>query len=326
MKDKITAVLVCLCLCLGMAACGGAEEEKPVSNVENAALVSNGTLEDGSTALAVGKTKVSYQEYKIYYYFMKSQYENVLTSDVWKYSGMKQGKKSIGEEAIEDVLRLIIQVKVIVKRAEKQGVTLASDEKEAADYQAKKFYEKLPDSVKKENSMNVATLSSILEENRLAEKMYHIVIGKVDTGVTAEQGKAARVQLIYLKAETAAREQVKQKAQQLYQQVKASGSNFYRLARENTQAESIEYLIGGADKRKNLANAVLRLKAYEVSPVVEEQEGYYIAYCVNSSNTQINNEYKNQVVEERQTLAFQNAYKSWSEEYEVKVSKSLLVK
>ncbi|MCH5251429.1 MAG: hypothetical protein J1F22_00520 [Lachnospiraceae bacterium] len=325
-KNKVIAILLCLCLCLGMTACGRDEKaEETVSKTENAASVSNGTLQEDSTALAVGKTVVSYQEYKIYYYFMKTQYESVLTQRVWSYSGIQDGKKSIGQEAIEDVLRLIIQVKVIVRAAEKQGVTLAADEKEAADYQAKKYYEGLSDSVKKENSMSIAMLSKILEENKLAEKMYHIVVGKTNTGVTAEQLKAAKVQLIYLKADDSTRAQVRQKAEELCQQARASDSNFYRLARENTEAEDVECLIGGADTRMNLANASLALKEYEVSNVVEEGDGYYIAYCVSPSSKEINNEYKNQIVEERQILDFQNTYKSWSEEYEVKVSKSLLV-
>ena len=100
--------------------------------------------------------------------------------------------------------------------------------------------------------------------------------------------------------------------------------SFYKLARENTQASEIESLVGQMDTRKNLAAAVLGLKKYQVSGVIEEADGYYIAYCVNPSGKKVNEEYKNQVISERQTNQFQSAYKEWSGQYEVKVSKSLL--
>lgn len=63
---------------------------------------------------------------------MKNQYENVLSNNIWSY---KESGKSIGQEAVEDVVRLIIQVKVICKAAGQQSVSLAADEKEKAGLQ-----------------------------------------------------------------------------------------------------------------------------------------------------------------------------------------------
>ena len=274
MKNKALAILLCLGLCIGLTACGGEDKGKEKPAVESAASVNNGDLKEDSTALTIGKTKVPYNEYQAYYYFMKNQYENVLNADIWKYTGAGEKGKSIGQEAIEDVLRLIIQVKVIGKAA----------------------------------------------------KMYNVVMGTVDVNVTAEQSKAARVQLIYLKADDKTRAQVKQKADALCAQAKNSAGSFYSLARTNTQAAEVECLIGRLDERTNLVNAVMGLKQYAVSGVIEEKDGYYIAYCVEPGNKKIYGEYKNQVVESRQVSAFQKAYKEWSGKYEVKVSKSLLAK
>lgn len=327
MKSRVLAILLCLSMCFGLTACGGSESaEETKSDTESAASVSNGTLSEDSTALAVGKTKVSYSEYQVYYFFMKNQYENVLNADIWKYDGAGEEGKSIGQEAIEDVLRLIIQVKVICKTAAVQGVTLAVDEKEVSDYNAKKYFESINEKVRKENGITLAVITQIFEENKLAAKMYNVVMGTVNVNITAEESKAARVQLLYLKADEKTKAQVKKKADTLCGQAKTSGSNFYALAKANTQADEIECLVGKLDGRTKLVNAVLGLKKYAVSNVIEEKDGYYIAYCVEPGNKSIYNEYKNQAMETRQTEAFQEAYKEWSGKYEVKVSKSLLTK
>lgn len=324
MKNKVIALFTCLCLCFSMSACGQNKTEEPVTESERAVSVNNGTLTAESTALSVGKTAVTYDEYKVYYYFMKSQYEPVLGQDVWKYPVGADGR-TIGQDAIEDVLRLIIQVKVINKAAALQNVTLAADEKEEADNSASKYCETLSEDVKKENGINAVLVSRIFEENKLAEKMYNIITGKTEVNLSDDQCQAARVHLIYLKADDANREQARQKATEL-QSVAKSASSFYTLAKENTQAGQVEYLIGRQDSRTKLAQTVLGMKEGSISNVIEESDGFYIAYCVEENNKSIRNEYKNQIVEERQNKAFADEYKKWADAYEVKVSKSLLVK
>lgn len=323
---KRIGMVLALCLCIAMTACG---EEKPedaeeaVAGYERAASVNNGTPAGDSVALSVGKTTVTYDEYNIYEYFMANQYESVLGENVWDYTVGTDGR-TIRQDAVEDVLRLIIQVKVTGKAAELQEVMLAADEKEEADNSASKYCEKLPEEVKKKYGMNAALMSRIFEENKLAEKMYNIIIGKVNVKLSEEEAQAARVQLIYRKADEGNRDAVRNLANELQGRAKTVES-FYTLAKENTQADGVEYLVGRQDSRSGLAEAVLSMKPGEVSGVIEETDGFYIAYCVEGNSKSVRNEYKNQVVEERQNEAFANAYKKWADSYEVKVSKSLLV-
>lgn len=327
MKNRWMAAALCFCFCVGMTACGqekaAENNEEVVVETENAVSVSNGTLSDDSTAIAVGETAVSYAEYKVYNYFMKSRYESLLGTQIWDYSSGDDG--TIGEEATLDVLRLIIQVKVINKAAAYQNITLAADEKEAADSNATEFCNSLSEEVKSANGISQSLVAKIFEENRLASKMYNIVVGEVDVSIADEQCQAARVQLIYLKADDSNREQVRQDAAQMLEKAKAATS-FYALAKENSQADEPEYLIGKQDARTNLVTAVLALKTNEISQVIEESDGFYIAYCVSKDSKAIRKEYKNQVIEERQNKAFSDAYRQWSESYDVKVSKSLLKK
>lgn len=323
MKYRFWAILLCISMCLGMAGCGN-EEPEETSSAEKATSVSNDDLKSDSSVVAVGKTTVTYDEYKTYYYYMKNQYEGILGQEVWQYSKAAADNKTIGQEAIETVLRLIIQVKVICKEAAIENVVLQTDEKEEADYMAKTAFEALSEKDKAENGIRLKNLTNMFEENKLAQKMYNVQIGKVSADLTADQIRAARVQLIYCQANQNNKDQVKTKVEQLWNSLNTDGRSFYAMAKNSTEQDEIECIVGNSDTRRNLAKTVLALKQGQISNVIEEKDGFYIAYCLQPDAPDIQQEYRNQVVQERQTQAFQKAYKSWSEKFEVKVSKALL--
>jgi len=310
-------------MCLAISGCES-EKAEETSSSEGAASVSNGTLKPDSSVVAVGKTTVTYNEYQTYYYYMKNQYESVLGSEVWQYNKAVGQNNTIGQEAIESVLRLIIQVKVICKEAAIEKVTLGTDEKEEADYKAKTAYAALSDKDRQANGIDLKTLTRIFEENRLVQKMYNVEIAKVKADLTPEQMKAAKVQLIYLAAGQKNKAEVKTKIDGIRQSLNTSQTSFYTVAKANTELDEIECVVGNSDTRINLAKAVLSLKQGQISNVVEEKDGYYIAFCLQPDSPALEQEYRNQVLQDKQTEAFQNAYKIWSEKFEVKVSKALL--
>lgn len=323
MKRKILAILLCVSMCLCMSGCGS-EKAEDTSSSERAASVSNGSLKADSSVVAVGKTTVTYSEYRTYYYFMKNQYEGILGSEIWQYSKAIDGKKTIGQEAIESVLRLIIQVKVICKEAAIEKVKLETDEKEEADFKAKTAYESLSEKDRTGNGIDLATLTKIFEENKLVQKMYNVEIGKVKLDLTADQIRAAKVQLIYRAADSKNKASVKTEMEQLRQSLDTSQSSFYATAKENTQADEVECIVGNSDSRTSLAKTVLALKQGQISNVIEEKDGFYIACCVEPDSAELQQQYRNQVVQEKQTEAFRKAYKTWSDKFQVKVSKALL--
>ena len=199
MKRFILAILVCVSMCIGVVGCGS-EAVEETSSSERAASVSNSNLKEDSSVIAVGKTTVSYKEYKTYYYFMKNQYESILGTDIWKYNKAVKDK-SVGQEAIESVLRQIIQVKVIGKEAAIEKVQLATDEKEEADYRAKTVFDSIPAKDKQTQGIELKVLSKIFEENKLAQKMYNVQMGKLKIDYAANTLSAAKVELIYQAAD-----------------------------------------------------------------------------------------------------------------------------
>ena len=69
-----------------------------------------------------------------------------------------------------------------------------------------------------------------------------------------------------------------------------------------------------------------KLKLYVPVMLFTEKDGYYLARCIQADSPELEQEYRNEVVQQKQIDAFQKVYKKWSQKYEVKVSKALLVR
>ncbi|MCR4605673.1 MAG: SurA N-terminal domain-containing protein [Eubacterium sp.] len=306
----------------GLTSCGSGEgKDQEAVKLEDAVSVDSGALKNDSCAIAVGDTPVTYEEYKAYYYFMENQYTELLGEEVFRRPAGKD--KTIGQEAIEEVLRLIIQVKVICKEAEKQGVVLEADEKEDAKYSAEKYIASVDKKTASENGINSQMITKIFEENKIAQKMYYKVTGNIESTLTEDQTNAYRVQLIFKKAEGDKAVQ-KNDMETLRGDIQSSDKSFYLLAEKESDNPEIEAVIGPMDSRKNLFNAIMKTKTDTISPVVEEADGFYLAFVLEKPNEELNKEYQNEVISKMQTDTFQSEYDKWSKNYDVAVSDSLL--
>lgn len=324
MKNKKRWIVLGACLMISLTACGEEEEKQPApeQKVEESVSVNNKTLKADSIVISVGKTTVTYEEYKAYHYFMKHQYENIVSEDLWN---SKVSDKTLKQEALEEVIRFIIQMKVIGRAAGDQGVELDANAKVVAETKAKEYCALLDEKTRKENGITEAILTKILQENLLATQMYNVVTGKVDVNFPADQIQATKVQMLYLSTEGKNKEEVRAIAQNLVKKLGTTKGNFYRFANANSDLKDVEQVIGAGDSRTTLAKTALGLKKGETSGLIEESDGFYIVYCVQPSNRTLEEEYRNQRVEEKQVLAFQSAYENWAQKYEVEVSKSLLM-
>ena len=138
MKKRMSKVLaILLSACLSLSACGKKEEVKPKETKEEAASVEKGELKSDSKVIAVGNTTVSYDEYQAYSYILRNRFDNMLDANVWNYS--VSPNQTIGKDATTDTIRLIIQLKVMNKSAQSQGVVLGANEKEELTYEAEKY-------------------------------------------------------------------------------------------------------------------------------------------------------------------------------------------
>lgn len=319
-KRFLCGVLVAA-VTLGMVACSGGKEEPEAPKAEKAASVSNGTLKGDSAVIAVGSTAVLYDEYRVYSWFLKNQYEGMLSADVWNYN---LDGTTVGQMAIEDILRLMIQIKVMNKAAALQQVSLGVDEKEDIDYKADQYLATIPAEVQQANGITAEIMHRIFEENEVARKMYDVVTGGVQANVDEASMQAAKVLMLCLPADDSNREQVKSQADAMAAELGQYKGNFTTFVKDKTGKAPEEVIIGKMDDRTNLINTALTMERYTTSGVIEEKDGYYIIYCLKSNTKGLNKVYREQYIAEQQNHTFQAAYENWAEKYEVRVSKSLL--
>lgn len=320
---RICAGLLVAAMTVQLAACSKEDAaDIEVSNIEKAAHVNNGELKGDSTVVGVGDTKVLYDEYRVYSWFLKNQYEDVMSADVWNYN---LGTATVGQSAIEDILRLIIQIKVMNKEAAGLGISLGVDEKGDVDYKADQYLATIPPETQAENGITAAIIHQIFEENEVARKVYDVVTGNVEATVDETAMQAAKVLAVFYPAGADNRDAVRAQIDALAADVKKYKGNFYSCVKDKTGSAPKEMIIGRLDKRAALAAAALAMQKYTVSDVVEESDGFYLMYCLKNNTKGLNKVYREQYVADQQNTTFQAAYENWAEKYEVKVSKSLLM-
>ena len=321
-KKILCGLLVCG-IVLGTAACSKEEENagENAPKTEKAASVSNGDLKEDSVVIGVGSTKVLYDEYKVYSWFLKNQYEGLMSAEVWNYN---TGDTTVGQAAIEDILRLIIQIKVMNKAAVSQNISLGVDEVEDIDYKADQYLATIPAEVQQANGITAEIMHRIFEENEVARTMYDVITGSVETNVDEASMQAAKVLMIHLPANDSDRDDVRNQANAMAAELAQYKGNFFTFAKEKTGSAPEEKIIGKMDSRTNLINTALTMKRYTTSGVIEEQDGFYMIYCLKSNTRGLNKVYREQYITEQQNKVFQAAYENWAENYEVRVSKSLL--
>lgn len=306
-----------------VSGCGKTDANGNKTNIESAAGVDNGSLSNDSCVLSVGSTKVTYSEYMIYAYILKSQYESTFTEDVWTYS-LGNGS-TIGMEALEEIVRLITEIKVMQKEATSQKISLAIEEKDDVTTRTTEFMKKIPADYVKQYGITQNLVNQVFSDNELARKMYDIVTGKLSDTITDESARQAKIQYLYLSTkgmEAAEKTAVKTKADGLLKKAKKA-KKFEVFAQEHTEAGQVEMNVDSSYAQQAIATAALALGKKQMSGVVEAEDGYYILYCLSPNDQEATKLKKEQLLREGQDKLFSDTYNEWMKKYKVKVSTSL---
>lgn len=303
------------------------------SKIGSSVKLENGEIEENSIVIKVGNTGVKYSEVLGYCYLLKEQYEGSFGSQIWDYK--LDGEGTIGDEAKEEIINMITQLKVIGTTAEKEEVSLTNDEKDEALQKAEEIINSATDKDKKEYHLSIQGLSNLYEENALANKMFYIATDDADTEVSEEEARQVKLEYIEIvtkgttksgvqislndKEKSAARERANELRSNA---VKAE--SFLEFAKENTEAGKVEVTIGqdNAEFDSSVVTTAFSMKKGAVSPVIGTGSGYFILHCVDDNDEDATYARREEIIEERQTKMFKQKYKKWLGDYEVGISKS----
>ena len=159
-KKWISGLCIAMAAALVFTGCGN----KKSSKEEKGTKVSSGTV-----VMMVGDDQVRYSEVMAYCYFLKCQYEDSFGKELWQYK--LDDNETIGDQAKQEIVNMITQLKVISGVAQQQEVSLSADEQDEALRQAESLVQNAKAADKKEYGLSVQKISEIYQENLLAEKM-----------------------------------------------------------------------------------------------------------------------------------------------------------
>ena len=104
--------------------------------------------------------------------------------------------------AKDQIVDLIMQVKIISQQGEKQEIHLTEDEIWEAKRMASRFMKTVSEEDAAEYSLTEELMASIYEDHILAEKVYEIVTNEVDTNISDKEAKQAAKEYLANKEQT----------------------------------------------------------------------------------------------------------------------------
>lgn len=300
---------------------------------KKSAKLEKGDITDSSIVITVGDQGIKYSEVKNYCYFLENQYEGSFGEKIWSYSVGKD--TTIGDEAKEEVINMVTQLKVIKAAAEEQKVKLTNDEKDEAVQKAEEMIQTATQQDKQEYYLSVQSLSDIYEENALADKMFYVATDDVDNNISDEEAKQIKIQYLEViingtnasgkKVELNEKEKVTalKRVQQLKTQL-TQADDFLTFAKANTDAADAELTIGRDTTKlsKEAIDAAFALEKGQTSDVITGSDGYYIIKCIENNDTDDTQAKKEEIIASRQTKMFKKKYAQWLKNYDIKISQA----
>ena len=288
----------------------------------------------GELIVLVGDIRVYYNEVMVYLKSAQENYEVDYGKDIWDVDIFGDGN-SFGEYIKDEVLKQIIQLKVICEKAIQEGIALTDEEKADASAYANEHFMGISDADRDRYMVTRELLEKVYSDNLLAEKTFETLTIDVDTNVPDINAKQITVQhiLVYntelneegnrVPLSLELRNSAHDKVTGLLDKARG-GEDFYALAETNSEDDVIEYTFGrgeGPDEFSDtFEQAAFNLKTGETSGLITTEYGWHIIYCVNDFNEDATIRVKEAIIEDRRTELFAGFYSLWSSEYDVVIN------
>jgi foldase protein PrsA len=288
----------------------------------------------GELIALVGDIRVYYNEAMVYLKSAQENYEIDYSKEIWDVDIFGDGY-SFDEYIKDEVLKQIIQLKVIRDKANQEGIILTDEERAEASAYADEHFTGLSDADRDNYLVTRELLEKVYSDNILAEKVFETLTIDVDTNVPDINAQQITVQHILVYSTELNEEgdrvslslELKNKALDKVNALldKArTGEDFYTLAETNSEDEIIEYTFGRGEGPERFSDtfeqAAFNLKTGETSSLITTKYGWHIIYCVTDFNEEATIRVKEAVIEDRRTKLFADYYSRWSADYDVVIN------
>lgn len=252
------------------------------------------------------------KEVMVYLTNLQNRYEQIYGTGIWQ---LEQDGVTIEESVKESVLAELVQIKTMNLMAEKYGLSLEEEERDAVNEAAKAYFDSLSRAEKSALDVTLDTIRQLYGEYALANKVYEYMIQDVNPEISDDEARTVVVQQILIKfgdddgaQESYAYERAKEALGQIER-----GDDFDVVAALYNEAQESTVSVRKGERDKAFEEAVFGLAKEEVSDIVETGEGYYILKCVSTLNREETDLNKVKIVEERKREMFGREYDSFVE-------------
>jgi len=313
---KWISLLLVLCMCFSLPACG--KEEKQESDGEATKVVLTMGFNE-EEVFRISKSSCTLSEVMVYLTNMQNQYESVYGKEIWNTSidGV-----TLEEKVKETVIARIAQVKTMALLAEEHGVILSEKEEAAVEAASEEYFNSLNDKEIKGMDVELETIKKLYTEFAMANRVYENIIKDVNPEISDDEARTITVRQILIKTHTTDKEgnkvefsearkaQAYEQAEVVYQKA-VSGNDFDVLAEKYNEDKNHTYSFGKGEMEAAFEEAAFNLAKDEISEIVETSYGYHIIKCVSNFDMKETDANKEKIVKQRKKDAFNEVYNQY---------------
>lgn len=321
-------------LLAGILLVGGCSKNENEDSATPTVSAAKDEIEKDAVIMTVDDQVLTYAETMLYLRSKKQEVENLYGKDIWHYKLDKEGttyEEMLKSKLLEDLK----YIKIVCAQATELGITLTEDELLDVDEYTVTFLSNFKEEDLKYYGFDKEIVRDIYKDNVLANKVYESLTLNVDTDVSDEEARQAEFFYIliakygfdeegnrieYTKEQL---EDTKTRAESIYQRA-LKEEDFYTLAKEvSDDDDEINIIVGHGDMAEDLEKAAFALKQGEISPIVENDTGYFIFYCVSELNEDATNAAKEEIIMARQEKLFHESYNNWESAAKITINEKL---
>lgn len=282
----------------------------------------------------VGDESVYLNEVWVYAKTIQQEYEKNYGSGIWAVELQNEDGDTQTVETItkEDMIEEIMQVKVLVTKADSFGVALTQDETEQIKKRAEDFMAGLTDADKEETGVTQEVAEKVYQENAIASKVYDRIMQQGNVEVSDEQCRQTKVYDLYFPTYL---EQGEENFVALTEEEKATQYNtakeaYDRIVSEEDplNIETATYEYGCTNSNfytmsydeyvdqygQELADQIYALKDGDYLGVVESEYGYHVFQMIAITDAEATQTKKAELESEMKKEYFADVYADYLKE------------
>lgn len=262
------------------------------------------------TVFSVNDTKCSIIEAKLYLCNYKNLYGNPFEIDLWEDESISSLEKYVKDVTISELSKIVCMDLL----AERQGVSLTSEEKKLVREAATEYYDSLTEKEKDYIDISESKLEEFYEHYALAVKLYQTLTVGVDEEVSDDEARVISIQQIYVTSE--------EKKDKIVSMLEA-GDLFSIVASTYNELGSVEINVGRGELPKPVEDVAFELDNGSYSDAIAVDDAYYFVYCVNKYDAELTEANKGNIIIQREKEQFNDVYDAFVGEAEFQFNTEL---